>query len=555
MGRKHLLAGLVLGIALLSALPTQAALNTWVAIRTGGFGAVAVVAAPDPAAPPLVFGGTSLAATGVLRSADDGATWVTVLPLVARSIAGDPNTPGVVYAATMSGLYKSADYGATWGLLNANIKAWIAVNAANPAVLYGDNLRSADGGATWTVMTGLPSFTVSSYSAPHLQVSKSDPLRLVAFIAQGASYLSTDGGLTWTSMRSSGFAPRLSRSDIYAATLDPVDASRFYVGYCNSVQWFNGMLTGTASASGDQFNIVVDPGAHANVFVIGQWGTAYKSTNFGQSYTGYRSFPGGDTVPGRVIMDERGRIYAADNTGLWMIQTRSEACTGQDQDGDGYYAVAGCGTPLDCSDTDATVNPGRVENCVDARDNNCNGQVDFADAYCAANCSDLDGDGFLPVCGGGLDCNNKNAAVFPGAPEVCDFVDNDCDGLRDEGFDLDGDWTTTCEGDCDDSDPEISPWALDKKMDGIDQDCNGYDLTIRVVKTVHYASKQTLTVEALSRLEADAGLFLYVSDGQYAPMAWDAKRKLWSVTIGGVAEKPYYVLVEGIEGSESALVQ
>ena len=192
---------------------------------------------------------------------------------------------------------------------------------------------------------------------------------------------------------------------------------------------------------------------------------------------------------------------------------------------------------------------------MDARDNNCNGAIDFADAYCLANCSDLDGDGYFPVCGGGLDCNNKNAAVFPGAAEICDLLDNDCDNLRDEDFDLDGDTFTTCGGDCDDASYDVRPYAEEKKMDGIDQDCNGYDLSIRVVKTVHFAAKQTLTVEALSRLEADAGLTLYVSNGEYAPMTWDAKRKLWAVTIGGVAEKPYYVLVEGIEGSESALVQ
>ncbi|MHB8835945.1 MAG: MopE-related protein [Candidatus Methylomirabilia bacterium] len=552
---KRLLSALFVGILLCTALPSQAALNTWVKLLPAAFGSVALVAASDPTAAPLVFAGTSLATTGLLRSDDDGATWARVLSQAARSVAGDPNTPGVVYAATTAGLFKSSDYGATWGLLNAGVKAWIVVNTGNPLILYGDNLRSSDGGATWTPMTGLPLFTGTGNSSPHIQVTKSDPLRLIAFAGQGRPYMSLDGGLAWTDMKSTAFQPRLQRTDVYGLTIDPVEAERFYVAYCNSVQRFFPGGTSMASASGDQFNVTVDPGAHANVLITGQMGVTYKSVNFGQSYTPYVKFPGSDTTPGRQIMDTRGRIYVADDSGLWMIQTRSEICTGQDQDSDGYYAVAGCGTPVDCNDTDQTVYPGRIENCLDYLDNNCNGLVDFADGYCIANCADIDSDGYLPVCGGGTDCNNKDATVFPGALEICDQKDNDCDGFWDEDFDLDNDRYTSCDGDCNDDDADVFPWAEEKKMDGIDQDCNGFDLTIRVVKAVHYDQKQTLTVEALSKLNEAAGLTLFVDIVTRVPMNWDAKRKLWSVTITGVPYKPYAVLVEGIEGYESSLVQ
>ncbi len=53
-------------------------------------------------------------------------------------------------------------------------------------------------------------------------------------------------------------------------------------------------------------------------------------------------------------------------------------------------------------------------------------------------CLDRDNDGFLPAscapAGARVDCNDNAAAVHPDAAEVCDGVDNDCDGLTDEGF-------------------------------------------------------------------------------------------------------------------------
>lgn len=58
----------------------------------------------------------------------------------------------------------------------------------------------------------------------------------------------------------------------------------------------------------------------------------------------------------------------------------------------------------------------------------------------AANggCSDVDGDTYYSTagCGTAVDCNDTDAAVHPGATEVCDAADNDCDGQVDEGFDL-----------------------------------------------------------------------------------------------------------------------
>jgi Putative metal-binding motif len=138
-------------------------------------------------------------------------------------------------------------------------------------------------------------------------------------------------------------------------------------------------------------------------------------------------------------------------------------CTGvtlyTDQDGDGYgtsdpafptrkecgpkagYALVGG----DCEDLTASVHPMAVEMC-NGKDDNCNGQIDENVVY-QPTCQDRDGDGHgvpgttvkmdcapsagFGDCGG--DCDDTNAAIHPGATEVCDGRDNNCDGTVDEG--------------------------------------------------------------------------------------------------------------------------
>jgi large repetitive protein len=87
---------------------------------------------------------------------------------------------------------------------------------------------------------------------------------------------------------------------------------------------------------------------------------------------------------------------------------------------------------------------------------------------------DADGDG-VPT---GSDCDDADATVYSGAPELCDTKDNDCDGAVDEGnvcnpcLDDDADGFTTCAGDCDDNNSEVSPDAIEV-CDGIDNNCDG----------------------------------------------------------------------------------
>jgi len=128
-----------------------------------------------------------------------------------------------------------------------------------------------------------------------------------------------------------------------------------------------------------------------------------------------------------------------------------------DYDGDGQSGCDG-----DCDDTRADIYTGAPELC-DGLDNNCDGIVPAGEL-------DADLDGFT-ACGGG-DCNDGNSAVHPGASELCDGLDDDCDGvLPPLEADADGDGVRLCGGDCNDSMASIYPGAAEL-CDGLDDNCD-----------------------------------------------------------------------------------
>jgi hypothetical protein len=212
-------------------------------------------------------------------------------------------------------------------------------------------------------------------------------------------------------------------------------------------------------------------------------------------------------TPGAAGADARGCVVAT-STPCLPTQTCNEvdnlcetSCdTGADADGDGHDATA-CGGD-DCDDSDANRYPGNTEVCDAAgHDEDCDAttygtDVD-GDTFLSTGCCNTQPGGAL-ACGTDCDDSAGGANVHPGAPESCNGVDDDCNGVIDEGvqtgcyLDADGDgyaavgaaavmmcscstgYTATAPAtaaDCNDANIHINP-AVPEVCNLIDDNCN-----------------------------------------------------------------------------------
>ena len=211
-------------------------------------------------------------------------------------------------------------------------------------------------------------------------------------------------------------------------------------------------------------------------------------------------------APAEVGANEQGCLPGMGDpclVGQECIETEGRCTTAcdtvSDADGDGHDAID-CGGD-DCNDADHTTFPGNSEICdAEHHDEDCDPLTfgfrdEDGDEFVDQECCNPDGAGGLNC---GSDCNDRRIDIHPTTPELCDGVDNNCDGNVDEGllttywidFDNDGcasevagaasmDACTDPEGfaadrcDCNDSDATIYGGRDYEVCDGRDNDCDG----------------------------------------------------------------------------------
>ena len=216
-----------------------------------------------------------------------------------------------------------------------------------------------------------------------------------------------------------------------------------------------------------------------------------------------------------------------DNCNSFIDEGLPTAIFYKDDDNDGYgttSTVQACMAPPgyvtlsgDCNDNNKEINPGAKEKCNEV-DDNCNGYTDEGfikksffkdndkDGYGGVSSKQSCTAGTGYVAKGG-DCNDYNKNIHPYATELCNLIDDDCNGIKDDklkklkmykdndgdGFaaknaitqekcdvpvgwalpkDVDGDKKN--DWDCDDSDVTVYPGAPTKCGDGKDNNCDGY---------------------------------------------------------------------------------
>ena len=141
-----------------------------------------------------------------------------------------------------------------------------------------------------------------------------------------------------------------------------------------------------------------------------------------------------------------------------------------DNDNDGYESIS-CGG-LDCADGDASAFPGAFEVCDDV-DQDCDGDVveTFSDSDFdnVPDCVDPDDDGDGDP--DGSDCAPLDPSINSFGTETCNGIDDDCNGTADDvDDDLDG--YSGCFNDCDDANWNVNPGASEN-CDTIDSNCDG----------------------------------------------------------------------------------
>jgi hypothetical protein len=329
--------------------------------------------------PGVFYAGTP--AGGVWKSTSAGRTWMPVFDSI-RSVSSigsvdvAPSDPNVVYAGTGDmrtggainqgdGVYRSADAGRTWrhvGLDDTRQIPSLLVDPRDASVVLaaakGDPyahteargvFRTTDGGATWTRtlyvddVTGVeklaraydvPDVVFATTAYYYVQPGAARPPLPDTARSRTRLYRSDDAGATWREIVGGGLPRLVGRTSI--AVAKGTHAQRVYlIGTFGLYRSDDGGATWRRMAAADPRIMAGQGGYNCGVYVDPQnpdlvytFNTSsYRSTDGGNTFTGFRGAPGGDdpqqmwidpTDGRRMIMGfDQGAIVSLDGGATW----------------------------------------------------------------------------------------------------------------------------------------------------------------------------------------------------------------------------------------------
>jgi photosystem II stability/assembly factor-like uncharacterized protein len=320
--------------------------TTWTQMNVGGTGTIVTELAIDPADSSIVYAGTR--GGGVFKSTNAGNSWTPVntglTGLFVRTLKIDPRSPGTLYAGLEDGaVFKTTNQGATWTPINSGLPpsrigqsgpAWgidsLAVDPETPTIVYAATqhngvFKTVNGGDQWsrTTLSSIRVFSIAVDSTaskvyvgedgarvytrsdkgewtfadlnptplpiPSIRVSVVALDALVpttAYATAGGLLKTTDGGATWS--------PVLG-GPVFTVALDPIVPSTLYAGGNGARKSLDGGATWTeinqGLGGGPLQLLAVDPQAPTTLYagfggfaVLFGNGALYKSVDGGSNW-------------------------------------------------------------------------------------------------------------------------------------------------------------------------------------------------------------------------------------------------------------------------------
>lgn len=315
----------------------------------GGSPATTQAIALDPSgATPTVWAG---APDGLSMSPDGGVAWQvktgSFSTLTVNALLFDPASTSVVYAAvtrpggTGGGVFKSADGGATWafigGLPDNRVMTLAATGGSSPAILAGTNgagiFRTRDAGATWSTAN-------SGITTANVNVIVAAGGAVLYAASDSGIFRSADGGDTWTPTQNA-----LPNWSVQSVAVDPGSSSVVYAGTSSGVYKTTDSGASWSAANAGLPNVrilslVIDPTTPQTIYA----GTiAPFSAGAPQGMGVYRSTDGGlnwspanagieSSVVGSLATDPLGAVvYAGTTSGVYRLARGASSWTALNQ--------------------------------------------------------------------------------------------------------------------------------------------------------------------------------------------------------------------------------